>query len=77
MPAEPTPNMTTIIAVENDYESLVQRVTNMVFEEDSGLWRNAAEVVERIAPGISPYDRRHAIDEILAPIRQVIADELW
>lgn len=61
--------------VEHDYEGVVDRIAALVFEEGSDLWRHIGEVVERIAPGISPFDRREATAEILAPIRKVYADE--
>lgn len=61
--------------VEHDYEGVVDQITDLVFKEDSDAWLRIGEVLERIAPGLSPFDRREAVAEVLQPIRKVIEDE--
>lgn len=61
--------------VERDYEGVVDEITDLVFKEDSDAWRHISEVLERIAPDLSPFDRREAVAEVLNPIRKVIENE--
>lgn len=61
--------------VEHDYEDFVQQIADLSLDEDSNLWRHIGEVLERLAPGINPFDRREATAEILSPIRKALADE--
>jgi hypothetical protein len=61
--------------VEHDYEGVVDEICDLVYVEDSDLWRHMGEVLERVVPGIDPYTRRELTEEMLAPIRKVYASE--
>lgn len=65
------------IVVDHDYEGVVRQINDLVGEESGKLWLHVGEVLERLVPGISPYDKREAIDEILQPVRQVFTDAFW
>lgn len=43
-------------------------------DETSPLCQRISEIVERLAPDISPYDRRQAVDDIATAIETVIPD---
>jgi hypothetical protein len=65
----------TQLIVDNDYERVVVRIHEYLQDETSDLWRHIGEVLERLDPAISPFDRREATSEILKPIGRVIEDE--
>lgn len=65
------------IEVDHDYEGVVRQIDDLVSEESGKLWLHIGEVIERLMPGISPYDKREAVSEILAPVKQVFIDAFW
>jgi hypothetical protein len=41
-------------------------------DETSPLWQQIGEVIEGVAPGISPYDRREAVAQVIHAIASVM-----
>jgi len=61
-------------SVENQVNGYWENVYELLGDETSQMWMAFAEVVEKLQPGIGPWDRREMVAAIVAEFKAVIDD---